>query len=67
MKFDRVEKLDDKRFRLVTGVRCTPFNKMLQILQQAANAKKIKGVRKYKLTCFMYICSLLNLFNAPMV
>ncbi|BBI18091.1 ISRin1, transposase orfA [Neochlamydia sp. S13] len=50
MKFDKIEKLDDKRFRRLTGVKRTTFDKMVQILQQADKAKKIKGGRKYKLS-----------------
>ncbi|BBI18097.1 Uncharacterized protein NCS13_1_1902 [Neochlamydia sp. S13] len=50
MKFDKIEKLDDERFRPLTGVKRTTFDKMVQILQQADKAKKIKGGRKYKLS-----------------
>ncbi|MBS4167033.1 Uncharacterized protein NEOC65_002136 [Neochlamydia sp. AcF65] len=50
MKFDKIEKLDDERFRRLTGVKCTTFDKMVQILQQADKATKIKGGRKYKLS-----------------
>ncbi|MBS4166191.1 Uncharacterized protein NEOC65_001275 [Neochlamydia sp. AcF65] len=49
MKFDRIEKLDDERFRRLTGVKRSTFDKMVQILQEADTAKKIKGGRKYKL------------------
>ncbi|BBI16967.1 putative transposase for insertion sequence element IS702 [Neochlamydia sp. TUME1] len=49
MKFDKIEKLDDERFRRLTGVKRGTFDKMVQILQQADAAKKIKGGRKYKL------------------
>jgi hypothetical protein len=34
----------------LTGVKRTTFDKMVQILQQADKAKKIKGGRKYKLS-----------------
>ncbi|KIC72430.1 putative transposase for insertion sequence element IS702 [Neochlamydia sp. TUME1] len=50
MKFDKIEKLDDERFRRLTGVKRTTFDKMVQILQEADKAKKIKGGRKYKLS-----------------
>jgi hypothetical protein len=33
MKFDKIEKLDDERFRRLTGVKRTTFDKMVQILQ----------------------------------
>ncbi|MBS4165314.1 Uncharacterized protein NEOC65_000368 [Neochlamydia sp. AcF65] len=49
MKFDKIEKLDDERFRRLTGVKRSTFDKMVQILQEADTAKKIKGGRKYKL------------------
>ncbi|WP_242678191.1 IS5 family transposase [Neochlamydia sp. AcF84] len=49
MKFDKIEKLDDERFRRLTGVKRNTFDKMVQILQQADAAKKSKGGRKYKL------------------
>ncbi|KIC76337.1 hypothetical protein DB42_DW00010, partial [Neochlamydia sp. EPS4] len=50
MKFDKIEKLDDERFRRLTGVKRPTFDKMVQILQEADKAKKIKGGRKYKLS-----------------
>ncbi|KIC73147.1 putative transposase for insertion sequence element IS702 [Neochlamydia sp. EPS4] len=50
MKFDKIEKLDDERFRRLTGVKRTTFDKMVQILQEADKVKKIKGGRKYKLS-----------------
>ncbi|KIC76589.1 Transposase [Neochlamydia sp. TUME1] len=50
MKFDKMEKLDDERFRRLTGVEYTTFDKMVQILQQADKAKKIRSGRKYKLS-----------------
>ncbi|KIC76588.1 Transposase, partial [Neochlamydia sp. TUME1] len=49
MKSDKIKKLDDERFRRLTGVKRGTFDKMVQILQQADAAKKIKGGRKYKL------------------
>nr|NGY95501.1 hypothetical protein [Neochlamydia sp. AcF84] len=50
MKFDKIEKLNDERFRRLTGIKRTTFDKMAQILQEADKAKKIKGGRKYKLS-----------------
>jgi hypothetical protein len=50
MKFDKIERLDDERFRRLTGVKRPTFNKMLLILQESDREKKAKGGRKNKLT-----------------
>jgi hypothetical protein len=50
MKFDKIEKLDDERFRRLTGLKRPTFNKMLLILQEADREKKAKGGRKNKLS-----------------
>lgn len=50
MKFDKIADLDDERFRRLTGVKRTTFNKMLSILQEADKVKKSKGGRKNKLS-----------------
>lgn len=50
MKFDKITGLDDERFRRLTGVKRTTFEKMMLILQEADRAKKRKGGRKNKLS-----------------
>ncbi|MBS4166360.1 Uncharacterized protein NEOC65_001446 [Neochlamydia sp. AcF65] len=35
MKFDKIEKVDDERFRRLIGIKRSTFDKMVQILQQA--------------------------------
>jgi hypothetical protein len=50
MKFDKITILDDERFRRLTGVKRTTFEKMVLILQEADKAKKSKGGRKNKLS-----------------
>ena len=50
MKFDKIIGLDDERFRRLTGVKRTTFDKMALILNEADKAKKTRGVRKNKLS-----------------
>lgn len=50
MKFDKITGLDDERFRRLTGVKRTTFEKMVLILQEADKAKKARGGRKNKLS-----------------
>lgn len=50
MKFDKITRLDDERFRRLTGVKRTTFEKMVLILQEADKAKKTRGGRKNKLS-----------------
>lgn len=50
MKFDKINGLDDERFRRLTGVKRTTFEKMILILQVADKAKKTRGGRKNKLS-----------------
>ena len=50
MKFDKITRLDDERFRRLTGVKRTTFERMVLILQGADKEKKIKGGRKNKLS-----------------
>ena len=50
MKFDKITGLDDERFRRLTGVKRTTFEKMTLILQEADKVKKIRGGRKNKLS-----------------
>lgn len=50
MKFDKIAGLNDERFRRLTGVKRSTFEKMVLILQEADKAKKIRGGRKNKLS-----------------
>ena len=50
MKFDMVKDLDDEKFRRLTGVKRTTFEKMTIILEQANKDKKINGGRRNKLS-----------------
>jgi hypothetical protein len=50
VKFDKIAGLDDERFRRLTGVKRTTFEKMVLILQEADKVKKIRGGRKNKLS-----------------
>mgnify|MGYP003491459195 CR=1 FL=1 len=50
MKFDRIEGLDDERFRRLTGLKRSTFKKMVLILQDSDREKKAKGGRKNKLS-----------------
>ena len=50
MYFENIENLKDEAFRRFTGIKKATFNKMILILKQADQLKKIKGGRKNKLT-----------------
>jgi hypothetical protein len=50
MKFDKVKDLDAERFRRLTGVKRTTFEKMTMILREAHKTKKAKGGRSNKLS-----------------
>jgi len=50
MKFEMVKDLDDEKFRRLTGVKRTTFEKMTLILEQSNKNKKMKGGRKNKLS-----------------
>ena len=49
MKFEIIKNLDNEKFRRLTGVKKSTFNKMVLILEKAHNIKKVKGGRKNKL------------------
>lgn len=49
MKYDQIKGLEEEKFRRLTGVKPSTFNKMLEILSQADKKKKSKGGRKNKL------------------
>jgi hypothetical protein len=49
MRYHQVKELEGEKFRRLTGVKKTTFDKMLEILRQADAFKKAKGGRKNKL------------------
>jgi hypothetical protein len=49
MKYDQVQGLDEEKFRRLTGVKRTTFEKMTIILRDVDNKKKSRGGRKNKL------------------
>ena len=50
MKFEMVKDLDGEKFRRLTGVKRTTFERMTAILEQANKEKKVSGGRKSKLS-----------------
>ena len=50
MKFETVKELDEEKFRRLTGVKRTTFDKMVGILERAAKDRKTKKGRKKKLS-----------------
>ena len=49
MKFETVKNLDDEKFRRLTGVKRSTFNKMIDILNQSIKSRKVNSGRKKKL------------------
>lgn len=49
MKYESIKGLEDEKFRRLTGVKRTTFEKMLSILSEADTKKHAKGGRKPKL------------------
>jgi len=49
MKYESIKRLEDEKFRRLTGVKRTTFEKMLAILSEADTKKHAKGGRKPKL------------------
>jgi hypothetical protein len=49
MKYESIKGLEDEKFRRLTGVKRTTFEKMLVILSEADTKKHAKGGRKPKL------------------
>ncbi|AIK96715.1 transposase [Candidatus Paracaedibacter acanthamoebae] len=49
MKLKAVEILDKEKFRRLTGIKRTTFNRMIEILREATQLKKKKGGRNTKL------------------
>ena len=49
MKYESIKGLEDEKFRRLTGIKRTKFEKMLAILSEADTKKQAKGGRKPKL------------------
>lgn len=49
MKYPQIQRLEDDKFRRLTGVKRSTFEKMISILNDANMKKKAKGGRKNKL------------------
>lgn len=49
MKYAGIEGLEDEKFRRLTGVKRTTFEKMIEILRESSKKKQAKGGRKPKL------------------
>lgn len=50
MKFETVKGLKDDQFRRLTGVKRPTFNKMVEILKESINGRKVSSGRKKKLS-----------------
>lgn len=50
MKFETVKELDDEKFRRLTGIKRSTFNKMVDILGQSIKTRKSPSGRKRKLS-----------------
>ncbi|MBS4168714.1 hypothetical protein PARA125_001357 [Parachlamydia sp. AcF125] len=50
MKFEIVKDLNDEKFRRLTGVKRSTFNKMVNILEQSIKSKNFNSGRKKKLS-----------------
>lgn len=50
MKFEIIKNLENEKFRRLTGVKKSSFDKMALILEEAHNIKKMNGGRKNKLS-----------------
>lgn len=50
MKYDQIKELEEEKFRRLTGVKRSTFNKMIGILDEADKKKKVRGGRKNKLS-----------------
>lgn len=50
MKFETVKGLKDDQFRRLTGVKRSTFNKMVEILKESINGRKVSSGRKKKLS-----------------
>lgn len=50
MKYEQIKELEEEKFRRLTGVKRSTFEKMLGILSEADKKKKARGGRKNKLS-----------------
>lgn len=50
MKYKQIKELEEEKFRRLTGVKRSTFDKMVGILSEADREKKIRGGRKNKLS-----------------
>ena len=50
MKYDKIEEFSDEHFRRLTGVKRSTFKKMVEILGEADQKKKLRGGRKSRLS-----------------
>jgi hypothetical protein len=50
MKFEMVKQLDDEKFRRLSRVKRSTFNRMVSILERSNRDKKVQGGRKNKLS-----------------
>ena len=50
MKYDQIEEFSDEQFRRLTGVKRSTFKKMIEILREADQKKKLRGGRKSRLS-----------------
>lgn len=50
MKFENLKRLSEQQFRRLTGVKQKTFEKMVEIIKQADQIKKVNGGRPRKLT-----------------
>ncbi len=49
MRYEQIEKLEGEKFRRLTGIKQTTFNRMVEILDEEDRRKKAKSGRKSKL------------------
>ena len=50
MKYEKTQTLTDKEFRRLTGVQRKMFDKLVEILKKAEEARRRKGTHKSKLS-----------------
>jgi len=50
MKYKQIKELEEEKFRRLTGVKRSTFDKMIDILREADKKKKARGGRKNKLS-----------------
>ena len=63
MKYANMEGYKDEKFRRITGVRRTTFEKMMEILQEAEKARRSKGGPKPTLTLEDQLLAALEYFR----